>query len=107
MSTQRTGIFGAATHIRPGVAPEERLQALLHKVGAHIQEATNDGRAYTIEIKVTTYLTVEPWEAEIGEHVHRDHFQDAEPGSQVLAIPSTSTEKRAFEPTRLGYQRIE
>jgi len=104
---QRTGNFGARAHFQPEREPEDQLLALLYKVGARIQEATNDGRAYRIEIKVIANLTVTPWEAEIGEYVHRDHFPADLSRRPKLENPDNPTETRVFQDTLQGYQRIE
>lgn len=111
--TQRTGTFTAATHLQPG-AETEQLKALFHRIGTHLQKATDDGRDYTFEVKIVTYVTVDPRQAEIGEHVHRDHFvlnpiPPDQQENQHLEVqsPSGIIQKYVFQPTRLGFQRIE
>lgn len=103
---QRTGQFSAAVHIRPGELVT-RLQALFYQMETRLQERTNDGRTYTFEVKIVTYTTVNPFDAEIGEHVHRDHFLPDPANKNVVLEPPIATERRVFQPTRLGYQRIE
>lgn len=109
LTPPRTGNFGAHAHILPGdpTYTIARLQAIFHRMNERIQKLTDDDRAYTIEIKIVTNITLHPWEAEIGEYVHRDHFHpDPENENMIFELPN-STEKRVFQPTRQGYQRIE
>lgn len=104
--TQRTGTFTARATLRPG-EPVTQLQAIFQQIAWHLQKATDDDRAYTIEIKITANLTVNPWDAKIGEHVHHDHFQPDPENENLVLEPPNSAERRVFQPTPQGYQRIE
>ena len=104
--TQRTGNLGARSTYR-GKQPGLRLQPIFYHMTTAIQEATDDGRNYTVEIKVTANITVEPQDAEIGEYVHRDHFHLDPAHENMMLEPQDGAGRRVFEPTPQGYRRIE
>ena len=95
--TQRTRKFTATALLQPG-EKATTLQEIFYKVGTRIQKAIDDNRTYTV--KITTIITVDPMQAEIGELVTPIHFRPKQyQDDPILKDPNAHYEKRVFQPT--------
>lgn len=112
-ATKRTGDTSLQVIIDPEAKDHERHLQIVFMIFAtsaakRINAMVNDGRTYFIKAKLTVTITIEPWQAEIGEYVHHTYFgPNLGTQDQILEHPNGLIERRVFQPTPQGFQRIE
>jgi hypothetical protein len=101
MIDQRTGRFALTINLVPEDIPLcQLLRDLADRMVCVIEQATDDGRDYDFQIRVTADITVDASQAKVGEYVTEPPFQVPK------EIETLETDGVLFKRTAVGWQRI-
>jgi hypothetical protein len=102
MGGQRTGRLALTlTFIPQNVSLQQVLGDLVDRMTRMIDKATDDGRKYDIQVKITADITVDASEAQV------DEFITELPVDVPKNVNTVETNGVMFERTVLGWERTE
>jgi cell division protein YceG involved in septum cleavage len=102
MVGQRTGRFALTlTFIPDNVSLEQILRDLADGMTRMIEKATDDGRNYDIQVRITADITVDASQAKVDEYITEL------PLDVPRNINTVETDGVLFKRTALGWERIE
>ena len=102
MIEQRTGRLALTITLVPKDIPLHQLfHDLADRMVGMIEQATDDGRDYDFQVRITADITVDASQAEVDEYITEPPFQVPE------EISTIETDGVLFKRTPLGWQRIE
>ena len=102
MGDQRTGRFALTTTFIPqNTSIQQVLGDLLDRMTRMIAKATNDGRNYDVQVRVTADITVDASQAQVDEYITEL------PLNVPKNVNTVETDGVLFKRTAIGWERIE
>ena len=102
MMDQRTGRFALTLTFIPDSVPFQRiLRDLADSMTRMVEKATDDGRNYDVQVRITADITVDASQATVDEYVTEL------PLDVPRDVNTVETDGVLFKRTVLGWERIE
>lgn len=102
MGEQKTGRLALTlTFIPQNTSLRQALDNLVDRMTRMIEKATNDGRKYDIQVRITADITVDASQAQIDEYITELPVDVPED------VNTVETDGVLFERTVLGWERTE
>ena len=102
MGDQRTGRFALTlTFIPQNASIQQVLGDLLDRMTRMIEKATDDGRSYDVQVRVTADITVDASQAQVDEYITEL------PLNVPKNVNTVETDGVLFKRTAVGWERIE
>ncbi len=102
MGGQRTGRLALTlTFIPKNASLQQVLGDLVDRMTRMIEKATDDGRNYDIQVRITADITVDASQAQVDEYITEL------PVDVPIDVNTVETDGILFERTVLGWERIE
>ena len=102
MGEQRTGRLALTlTFIPQNTSLRQALGDLLDRMTRMIEKATDDGRDYDVQVRITADITVDAGQAQVDEYITEMPFDV--PGD----VNTVETDGVLFNRTAVGWERVE